>query len=144
MLSRFTELEHRKGNSLGRNVERQEGTKEGLHQETSPSPSCIKIDLSFVLVPQELCPPFLIYARDSQASYFYHAWGTFHLVATFKAFIYKNDSNNGSFRQANWGRDFWQKAFKLYQQSASCSPKQVLVLCYLKGESGFTPQCELV
>lgn len=83
MPSRFTELGHRKRNRLGRNVKRQWVLRSAQCYEPIPSPSCIKIDLSCVPVHQELCPHFLIYTRVLQASYSYHAQGTFSFGSYF-------------------------------------------------------------
>ena len=51
--------------------------------EPSPSHLCFKIDLYHVPVPEELCPPFLIYARVLQVLYSYHSWGIFSFGSYF-------------------------------------------------------------
>lgn len=81
MSSRFTELE--KGSRLGTNVKRQWILRSRQCDEPIPSPSCVKIDLSCVPVPQELWPPFLIYASVLQASYSSHAQGAFSFSSYF-------------------------------------------------------------
>lgn len=62
----------------------------------------------------------------------------FHLTATFKAFIYKNDSNNESFSQTNWGRDFWQEVFKLYHSLQPASQSRSWSSVTLKSGLAFS------